>query len=80
MCQDKVISYLNTIRYNAILLPREQFDPFMVLGGDPGDLNYLEEVWMTSLLLNRRCRQSRATTKPPTSLEEGPTNLKQRQV
>jgi hypothetical protein len=41
MCQDKAVSYLNVIRYNPILLPREAFDPLMVLGGPPGDLRYL---------------------------------------
>ncbi len=44
MCQDKVVSYLNTKRYNAILSPREQFDPLMVLGGDHGDLKYLGDL------------------------------------
>jgi hypothetical protein len=41
MCQDKVINYLNAIRYNAVLMPREQFDPLMVFGGDSDDLHYL---------------------------------------
>lgn len=41
MCQDQSISYLNAIGYNMVSLPREQFEPLMIFGGPPSDLQYL---------------------------------------
>jgi len=41
MCQDQAISYLNAIGYNPISLPREGFDPLMILAGPNDQLRYL---------------------------------------
>jgi hypothetical protein len=44
MCRDRSVSFLNELGYNVIALPRERFEPLMVLGGPPTGLRYLGDL------------------------------------